>query len=473
MKMSRVLGMILASAVVTSAATLTSAAAAGQKPAATQSGASQLKVVNQSVVIDGASISLKSVTVNQVALYSLRDLAGGLGASIKQSGTELTVTDSMGLHAVILKAGAKSYRVDGSDAQFAVAPQSVQGSLYVEPIALVNALGGEALPDTGEIRSMARLSGQFSAPLFDAAGNLLVTQEDAEIPQLIKIGKNGQYDVFSNNGNIVGAALSPDRTAAAFTDENGALFLLNMGNGTVKRLGTDTSVKTDLTWSADGKKIYFIQGDKQEKIAYISLDEAKVTEVLADKVENKSEVQVSADGKKLVYFVTATGKAETDKEGTEGSLTIDYSKAGTQAFSLEKLGNKEAKPVQLTKDQDNKLYLSILPDGSASYISADPEGQLQNSVLKLISPDGTKISNLVADVDVVSSEVIGGKLMILAEDANGCHLFEVAPAGAKTELFGTKAAVSEWAVAADGTIAVIADGKVILVKDGKTTELTK
>ncbi|MCA1295808.1 hypothetical protein LBW89_22640 [Paenibacillus sp. alder61] len=472
MKMSRVLGMILASAVVTSAATLTSAAAAGQKPVATQSGASQLKVVNQSVVIDGASISLKSVTVNQVALYSLRDLAGGLGASIKQSGVELTVTDSMGLHTVILKAGSKSYRVDGSDAQFAVAPQSVQGSLYVEPIALVNALGGEALPDTGEIHSMARLSGQFSAPLFDAAGNVLVTQEDAEIPQLIKLGKNGQYDVFSDNGNIVGAALSPDRTAAAFTDENGALFLLNMGNGTVKRLGTDTSVKTDLTWSADGKKIYFIQGDKQEKIAYISLDEAKVTEVLADKVENKSEVQVSPDGKKLVYFVTMTGKAETDKEGTEGSLTIDYSKAGTQAFSLE-LGNKEAKPVQLTKDQDNKLYLSILPDGSASYISADPEGQVQNSVLKLISPDGTKISNLVADVDVVSSEVIGGKLMILAEDANGSHLFEVTPAGAKTELFGTKAAVSEWAVAADGTIAVIADGKVILVKDGKTTELTK
>ncbi|GIO87173.1 hypothetical protein J25TS5_41050 [Paenibacillus faecis] len=472
MKMSRVLGMILASAVVTSAATLTSAAAAGQKPAATQSGASQLKVVNQSVVIDGASISLKSVKVNQVALYSLRDLAGGLGASIKQSGAELTVTDSMGLHTVILKAGSKSYRVDGSDAQFAVAPQSVQGSLYVEPIALVNALGGEALPDTGEIHSMARLSGQFSAPLFDAAGNVLVTQEDAEIPQLIKLGKNGQYDVFSDNGNIVGAALSPDRTAAAFTDENGALFLLNMGNGTVKRLGTDTSVKTDLTWSADGKKIYFIQGDKQEKIAYISLDEAKVTEVLADKVENKSEVQVSPDGKKLVYFVTMTGKAETDKEGTEGSLTIDYSKAGTQAFSLE-LGNKEAKPVQLTKDQDNKLYLSILPDGSASYISADPEGKVQNSVLKLISPDGTKISNLVADVDVISSEVIGGKLMILAEDANGSHLFEVTPAGAKTELFGTKAAVSEWAAAADGTIAVIADGKVILVKDGKTTELTK
>ncbi|MNP84396.1 hypothetical protein D3C76_1836890 [compost metagenome] len=52
-------------------------------------------------------------------------------------------------------------------------------------------------------------------------------------------------------------------------------------------------------------------------------------------------------------------------------------------------------------------------------------------------------------------------------------MFEVAATGAKTELYGTKASVSEWALAKNGSIALIVDGKVILVQGGKSTELTK
>ncbi|MGG6313862.1 stalk domain-containing protein [Paenibacillus macerans] len=473
MKISRVLGMILASAVVTTSAVASTAAAeAGHPQIAAKSGASQFKVVNQNVVIDGMKYSLKTVAVNKVTLYSLRDLANGLGASIKQNGADLIVADSQGMHSVTLKAGSKSYRLDGTAAQFSVAPQSVQGSVYVEPTALVKALGGEMLEGTGELRSTARLSGQFSSPLIDASGNVIASRDDAETTQLVKLGKSGQFEVFSDNANIIGASVSPDRSLAAFTDESGALLLLNVTSGTVKKLGTDTSVKTDLVWSADGKKIYFIQGDKQEKIAYISLDTGKVTEVLADKVENKSEVQISADEKKLVYFVNVTGKAETDKEGTEESLTIDYSAAGSQVFSLE-IGESKAKPVQLTKELDNKLYLSLLPDGSVTYISADPEGKIENSVLKLISADGTKTSNLVADANVVSSEGVSGKLIVLIDGATGSKWIEVAPSGARTELFSTNAAVSDWTMAADGTLALLADGKVVLVQGGKATELTK
>ncbi|MNV97271.1 hypothetical protein D3C71_1923720 [compost metagenome] len=66
--------------------------------------------------------------------------------------------------------------------------------------------------------------------------------------------------------------------------------------------------------------------------------------MLADKVENKSEVQVSADQSKIVYFVNVTGTAETDKAGTEESLKIDYSKAGTQLLSLD-ITKKDAKPA--------------------------------------------------------------------------------------------------------------------------------
>ncbi|GAA0399589.1 stalk domain-containing protein [Paenibacillus motobuensis] len=474
MKMSKVLGTILASALVTSSVVAATAAAAeaGPKPVAANSGASQLKVVSGNVTIDGDKISLKTMVVGKTMLYSLRDLAGGLGATIKQSGESLILTDSQGLHEMSLKAGSKSYSLDGATAQFTIAPQVVGGSLFVEPITLVHALGGEVL-ETGELRSVARLNGQFATPLFDASGNVIVSQEDVEALQLIKLGKSGQVETFSDNSNAIGAAVSPDGSLAAFTDEQGALFLMNTASGRIKPLGTDTSVKTDLVWSADGKKIYFIQGDKQEKIAYISLDTGKITQLLADKVENKSEVQVSADGKKLVYFVNVTGKAETDKEGTEESLTIDYSQAGSQVFSLE-LGNPEAKPVQLTQQLDNKIYLSLLSDGSVAYISADPEGKVENDTLKIIPADGSQIRNLVADVNVISSESLSGKLIVLAETADGTSKwFEVSASGAKTELFSTNESVSDWTIASNGTIAFIADGKVVLVQGGKVLELTK
>jgi len=474
MKMSKVLGMILASALVTSSVAVASAAAAegSQKSIATKAGANQLKVVSESLAIDGGKYTLKTMLVGKTKLYSLRDLAGGLGATIKLSGENLIITDSQGLHEVSLKSGSKSYSLDGTTAQFTIAPQIAGGVMFVEPIALVQALGGEVL-EAGDLRSVGRLSGQFGTPLFDAAGNVIVSQEDAENPTLIKLWNNGQVEMFSSNDSAIGAALSPDRSLAAFTDQSGALFLLNTATGRIQPLGKDKSVKTDLVWSADGKKIFFIQGDKQEKIAYISVDTGKITEVLADKVENKSEVQVSMDGKKLVYFVNVTGTAQTDKEGTEESLTIDYSKAGTQVNSLE-LGNPEAKPVQLTQQMDNKLYLSLLPDGSVAYISADPEGKVENDTLKIIPADGSQIRNLVADVDVISSQSISGKLIILAETADGSSKwFEVAASGAKTELFSTDESVSDWTIASNGTLAFIADGKVVLVQDGKASELTK
>lgn len=238
-------------------------------------------------------------------------------------------------------------------------------------------------------------------------------------------------------------------------------------------MGTDSSVKTDLKWSADSKKIYFVQGDKQEKLAYITVDTGKVTELLADKVENKAEIQVSDDGKKIVYFVNVTGVASTDKAGTEESLEIDYSKAGTQVYSLD-TSTKGAKPVQLTKELDNKMFLSLLADGRTVYVSADPDGVVTNNVLKVISADGASVTNLVADVDIISSEWVAGKWIVLASAADGSNkVFQLDAAGAKTELYSTTNDISEVSVSPTGVLVLIEDGKVVLVQGSKTTELTK
>ncbi|GGH33720.1 hypothetical protein GCM10008013_39030 [Paenibacillus segetis] len=476
MKKSKVVGMLLASALVTSAVAGTAGAAAANqtkdvKAVAANESAAKLNVSSKTLVIDGNAVTLRSVQVNKATLYSLRDLSASLGASLKRNGSSLVLENSATEHVVTLKSGDKNYQVDGNAAQFTVAPQNVAGNNFVELNSIVTALGGEV--NSGEVRSIARLEGEFSTPIFNASEKVIVTKEDGEALQLIKLDAGGQYEVFSSNESTVGAAISPDHEYGAFANDNGVLNLIDLSTGLVKKVGTDNTVKTDLVWSADSKKIYFVQGDKQEKISYITLATGKVTEVLADKVENKAGVQVSADEKKIVYFVNVTGTASTDKAGTEESLEIDYSNAGTQVYSLD-LSTKGAKPVQLTKDLDNKMYLSLLADGRAVYVSADPEGVIANNILKVISADGANVTNLLADVDVISSELMNGKLIVLASVADGSNkVFQVDSTGAKTELYSTTENVTELSVSPTGVVALIADGKVVLVQGSKTTELTK
>ncbi|WP_410771875.1 stalk domain-containing protein [Fontibacillus sp. BL9] len=475
MKNSKMLGMVLATAVLASATAVGTAGAAVSTKAGNagaKATVAQSKAANVKLTVDGSQVPVKTVTAGKTTLYSLRDLANALDADIKLSGGNLVIQDASQQYGLSLKIGSKDYRVNGETLQFGTAPQQIGGTVYVELSPVVEALGGELLSAKGEISSVGRLSGQFDLPFFDAAGNVIATKEDGEVPQLIKLDSAGRHEVFSSNESAVGAVVSPDGSQAAFTDENGGLYLLNTASGLVKQLGKDTSVKTDLSWSQDGKSIYFIQGDKQEKIAYISVDTGKVTEVLADKVENKSGVRITEDGKKVIYFVQVTGKAETDKEGTEESLKIDYSKAGTQVFSLD-LATKDSKPVQLTNDTYNKLYLSVLADGRAIYVSADPDGVIPNSVLKVVSADGKNIADLAGDLDVISAVVSGGKLIVLAASENGSKVYEVASSGAKTELYSTDKDVTELTVSKTGTVGLIAEGKVVLVQGGKGTELTK
>ncbi|MNN93769.1 hypothetical protein D3C81_2122800 [compost metagenome] len=80
---------------------------------------------------------------------------------------------------------------------------------------------------------------------------------------------------------------------------------------------------------------------------------------------------------------------------------------------------------------------------------------------------------MAADIDVLSTKLITGKLIVLA-DVNGVSkVYEIAASGAKTELYSTENSVSEIEVSTNGSIVLIEDGKVVLVQGGVTAELTK
>lgn len=423
--------------------------------------------------VNGTPIALNTIDKSGYKLYSLSQVAGELGAHVASTGSGFELNDSKGLHTVQIQAGATSYLLDGAAQQFTVAPVVHNGKAYVELTKLVTGLGGELQPDTATILSFARPEGEFDTLRWTADGNLIANKSDAETTQLYKFGTTpGNYEFFSSNDGAVGFAVSADQQWGAFTDETGQLKLINLFSGVISPLGKDTNVKTDLVWSPDGKKIYFIQGDKQEKIAQISVDTGTVKTILEDKVENKSELRVSSDEKSVVYIVNVTGVAKNDADSSEDSLTIDYSMAGEQIYRLD-ITVKDAKPAALTKELDNKLYPEISANGSVVYLSADPEGNAAN-ILKLIGTDGTS-STIALDAEVNWAAGVSGGLIASGLAADGSTvIYNISAAGTRTELFRTAEDVTEVSASHDGSkLAVVSSGKLWLVQNGKALQLSR
>jgi len=470
------LGKVIASALVTAVVTTSAASAAPVEKKPAQGTASvearnvlANPVVNATLSVDGMKSVVKSIKSGAQVLYSAADLANALGASYIVNGSGATLLNEF--HTAEISSST-TFLANGKEETFTTAPQTIQGVLYVEMPAIVDALGGEI--DGAEVKSVKVLEGIFSAPRL-VNNAVIVNKDDADTTEIYQLrAANNRNEILSKVDEAAALVVSPDGKYGVYADASAQLVLVNLHTGTSRVWSSDNSVKVDLVWSADSKKVYFAQGDKQEKIGVIDLESSSVKSILSDKVENKAEPHVSADGTKLVYTVNVTGVADSDKDSTEESLKIDYSKAGSQLFVVD-LTKKDAKPVQVTKALDNKLFANVLNDGRVVYISADPEGKVENDVLKAISADGKNLTDLIADKNVIWNAVTTQDALIVAtEDAAGVTIAQVSAQGERKELFKIKAEVTEITVSADGsTIALIADGKVVIVQNGQSTTLTK
>lgn len=468
---SKWIGAALASALLVTGgsvsvlATSSSVSAAAVKTAAVAEGSTTWS-------INGTPVALSTINSGGYKLYSLSQVAGELGAGLVLGSSGFLLNDSKGLHNVQIQAGVKSYQVDGEAQEFTVAPVVHNSKTYVELTKLVTALGGELQAETSSILSFARPTGQFDTLHWSADGGLIASQSDAESTLLYKFSQvPGNYEWFSSNSSAVDYAVSADQQWGVFSDETGLLQLINLSSGVITSLGKDTSVKTDLVWSSDGKTIYFIQGDKQEKLAQISVETGEVKALLEDKVENKSELRVSADGKTAVYIVNVTGTAKNDADSTEDSLTVDFSKAGEQLYKLD-LATKGAKPAALTTALDNKLYPEILANGSVVYLSADPEGTAANT-LKSITADGTS-TDITLSAEANWSAGTSTGLVVAGLSADGSTvIYSIAGGAAPVELFRTAEDVSEVSVSNDGSkVAIVSDGKILVIQNGKAVQLS-
>ncbi|GIO34703.1 MULTISPECIES: LpqB family beta-propeller domain-containing protein [Paenibacillus] len=479
MKNNKMLQIIAAAAFVTtalSAGTVDAAAARVQdKSTASQASSAKLAVTSERIVVNGQEKSVSMLQAGNGKLIALADLAKIYGAAVTSSKGAVTVSTGKNGHSLQLQTGSKTFKLDGEARTFSAAPIMQDNRAFVELKPVVTALGGEiiAAGQTLQILTAERVAGSFASASFDAKGQVIAVKEDADPAQVYRLNSDYSSSLLFSDPNASNMAISPNGDLAAYTDDNGQLYLLNLDGGQPHKLGADTSVKTDLTWTADGKKIYFVQGDKQEKISCVSVDTGMITEILADKVENKSEVRVSADEKKITYIVNVTGVAQSDKDSTEDSLKIDYSGAGEQIYTLE-IGVKNAKPVALTASGDNKLYPAYLSNGSVAFLSADADNPNAKGAIKAVSASGIA-QDLIADVDVtISAASPTGNLVAAGITADGSYKVYSLAAGVKTEVYETKEDITGVAISDDGTrVAVVADGKVFVIQNGKASQITK
>jgi Tol biopolymer transport system component len=242
--------------------------------------------------------------------------------------------------------------------------------------------------------------------------------------------------------------------------------------------GTDQAPKFQFVWSNDGTKVYFIQGDKSDTIDSINISDGAITKVYSDSLTSKSDLRLSADGKKVLFSVGKEGTTSyTDADKTDVT-GIDLTNTENQLYVVD-LTASELKAVQLTSTTDNKVFPAFLMNGNIVYTSYDSDG-VKLPVLNVIGADNV-ISPLVIDKDIVTTEVTAtGKVLIVANEKNGYQtIYEVNTTSKKlTKLAQTKLQISSMSVSIDGkSMAITVPGEngdhVMVLKNGQFEEITK
>ena len=163
--------------------------------------------------------------------------------------------------------------------------------------------------------------------------------------------------------------------------------------------------------------MYFLTGDKLDQVASMKVSDGTITTLISDKVNYKSDLHLSADGKKLLYVAGKEGSTKfTEGENPEVD-SIDTTGTEPQIY---KVNLDDAKPaaVAITTTTDNKIFPGFLSNGNIVYLSADVESD-NLPELKMIDQN-KEVTTLISDRDIVSSLVTpNGEAYILVAESNG------------------------------------------------------
>ncbi|WP_336784830.1 hypothetical protein [Paenibacillus sp. MMO-177] len=435
---------VLATAIGAAAVTPVMAQSAVQTAQAVQVG-------SITVSINGNSVAIRTIDAQGVTLASVRDLAKALEASLNVSGSTITVQLN---HNVVKLSNAVT----------------VNGTAFVEPVSFLGKLG--AGYSNGNITSVKFLENVDQVTWVNASKLIAsITGENGREDYLVDAatGKNELLLTSSDSSELI---VSPDGSKAAYSEEDGTVNVIDLSTKQSTKVSTDTSIKNEMVFSADGSSIFFFQGDKNSVICKLSLADGSVTKVLEDKVDYKTNLAVSADGTKVAYFQIKQPVVKNDAtDVSKDDVTIDPTGTETQAFFYDS-AKGDNKPVQLTKDASDKAFLELSADGSKVYyvsISDDNAGSVAS-----VNTATLAATNLYNAEDVYQLNQADGKLILLTAkgDANSINALDPAT-GTASKLYGVSDAVSELIVSGKGNIAAISNGQLAVPVNGKFTTITR
>lgn len=441
-------------------------AAPAVKPAANAA-----QVQNSTLTINGNSVVVRSIVKNGETLVSLRDVIKAIGAQAEvHSGTTVIKLND---HSVTLQNNSKQIVVDDVKVNLNQPVTIIGGTSYIALRPLVSGVGGTIVKRSGLLEiSTVSLIDEVENPRFAGADKLIVSKNDNNGRNDYLVNTtSGKYELLLTTDGGSDLVISPNGDQAAYTNAEGAVYVIDLKTKASKLITSDNSIKPELVWSADGSAIYFLQGDKGSVIAKLNLADGAITKVVEDKVDYKENLNVSADGKKFIYTVTTLGTVTSDTTNVdEDNVSIDFSSNQQQIFSYN-TGDSKPEAVKLTTSTDDKVFVWSADGQKAYYVSVPSE----DGKASLLSVDSSQKSTPVyAEYDVEQAILSGGTLYVLAaqDDSNSVILSIDPVTGKQTKLYTVSSDVSSIAVA--GTqISVVENGRVLVQAGGSWRAVTK
>ncbi|RAW15287.1 hypothetical protein DC345_13575 [Paenibacillus taichungensis] len=441
-------------------------AAPAVKPAANAA-----QVQNSTLTINGNSVIVRSIVKNGETLVSLRDVIKAIGAQAEvHSGTTVIKLND---HSVTLQNNSKQIVVDDVKVNLNQPVTIIGGTSYIALRPLVSGVGGTIVKRNGLLEiSTVSLIDEVENPRFAGADKLIVSKSDNNGRNDYLVNTtSGKYELLLTTDGGSDLVISPSGDQAAYTNAEGAVYIIDLKTKASKLITSDNSIKPELVWSADGSAIYFLQGDKGSVIAKLNLADGAITKVVEDKVDYKENLNVSADGKKFIYTVTTLGTVTSDTTNVdEDNVSIDFSSNQQQIFSYN-TGDSKPEAVKLTTSTDDKVFVWSA-DGQKAYYVSVPSEDGKASLLSVNSSQ--KSTPVYTEYDVEQAILSGGILYVLAaQDDNNSVILSIDPVtGKQTKLYTVSSDVSSIAVAGS-QISVVENGRVLVQAGGSWRAVTK
>lgn len=464
--MKKVLVVSMVATVLGTSAVSAVSAAPAVKPAANAA-----QVQNSTLTINGNSVVVRSIVKNGETLVSLRDVIKAIGAQAEvHSGTTVIKLND---HSVTLQNNSKQIIVDDVKVNLNQPVTIIGGTSYIALRPLVSGVGGTIVKRNGLLEiSTVSLIDEVENPRFAGADKLIVSKSDNNGRNDYLVNTtSGKYELLLTTDGGSDLVISPSGDQAAYTNAEGAVYVIDLNTKASKLITSDSSIKPELVWSADGSAIYFLQGDKGSVIAKLNLADGAITKVVEDKVDYKENLNVSADGKKFIYTVTTLGTVTSDTTNVdEDNVSIDFSSNQQQIFSYN-TGSSKPEAVKLTTSTDDKVFVWSADGQKAYYVSVPSE----DGKASLLSVDASQKSTPVyTEYDVEQAILSGGILYVLAaqDDSNSVILSIDPVTGKQTKLYTVSSDVSSIAVAGS-QISVVENGRVLVQAGGSWRAVTK